>query len=177
MTGEIEQTILKMMDKLETDNIAGFTSQKYIVNDPDHMLQKHLFVLTAGMKFSLPKRGNIRNIQSGVNLIRMNHLQFLLYDERRMYELCREKSDSNVELAVVGYLHHEKDRVLTFKNLSLIEPFCISTKESLFGNVMNGSENHVTCKFVNCIFDKSDFKNGDAVGGVEVEDCIIKGKY
>ena len=39
MIGEIEQTILKMMNKLETNFVSGLLSKNYVVNDPEHMLK------------------------------------------------------------------------------------------------------------------------------------------
>ena len=159
MIGEIEQTILNMMNKFETNFVSGFLSKNYVVNDPEHMLKKHLFSMTSEMRFNFP------DAKKSSSIIRIKHLKFHIYDEKRMYDLCRERSDLGKELAVVGYLHSLKDLTLTFKNLSLPEPFCIRTKES---------ENNITCKFVNCIFDKSDFENGDVIGGVEVEGCITR---
>lgn len=168
MIGDIEHTVLEMKDKLVIYHIGGFTMLRYPVNDPYRFLQTELFALRGALDFSVTALSN----PGGLSLIGKRYLEFTIYDEDRIFELSKEKSDVAKELAVVWQLHNQKDLTLTFRNLFIQEPFFIKTNVSSMGS--EGYEHSVNCKFINCIFEETDFKNCHDVGRIEIEDCIAK---
>lgn len=159
--GVVEKAVLNMMGKIASNINSVYGYPKYVVGDPCHP-QKILYELYWA-EYSIPPSFAISK-----------RLEFVIYDEHRMFELSKEKSDLVVELSVVGYLHHQKDLTLTFKNLSLEEPFCVTTMIYSTG-IKDETRNTIGCKFINCVFENPDFNVGVSVDGIELEDCI-KGK-